>query len=376
MTVRGSRLLHWRSLGVGAAGVAVAFAVAPSSHADAPGVATTSPATPDTAGNPAATTTTKAAAVTANYGFQKFRVGVQIKSGAYVPDGTTTAGTELTITETGPSTDGHKQVTTCTTDASTAEAGSTATFCLVPDQDSVQAQARVHGTGTPTPPGVPTDELFTAGPGDKITITQTSVNANLLTDPSPQVLTRCKALDPNAPVCLSADGNSTLSTDLIFTDPAPPPVAVDDHYSTVQPNSVDIHVLANDTTHGAPANVTVDSGPSDGTLTVAAAVAGAVKPALATADGHFTYQPNAGFTGTDHFTYTLSTANGTSTAVVTIVVTAPAVTPPASPPPSGPPLANTGTHSGQLIELGGAMLLSGVSVLALARRRRPGQRAD
>src|SRR3954469_17074420 len=106
MTVRNTRLLRWRSLGVGAAGVAVAFAVAPSSHADAPGVSTT-PTSPDTAGNPAATTT-KPAAVTANYGYQKFRVGVQIKSGAYVPEGTTTAGTELTITETGPSVEGHK----------------------------------------------------------------------------------------------------------------------------------------------------------------------------------------------------------------------------------------------------------------------------
>jgi len=173
---------------------------------------------------------------------------------------------------------------------------------------------------------------------------------------------------------LSADGQNIRSTDLIFTDPAPPPIAVDDHYATVQPNSVDIHVLVNDTTYGAPANVTVDSGPSDGTLTVAEATQGQLKAALATADGHFTYQPDPGFTGTDHFTYTLSTANGTSTAVVTIVVTAPVVTTP--PPSSPPPLADTGTQSAQLIELGGALLLAGGGAVALGRRRRLGQHAD
>jgi len=379
MAAARSRSRQWRAIGVGAAGVAVAFAVAPSSHADAPGVPTTPTASGDTAGKagPAATTA-PAPALRANYGYQKYRVGVQIKSGAYVPEGTTTAGTELTITETGPGVEGHKQVSTCTTDASTALPGTTATFCLAPVED-VAAAARAHGTGTPTPPSAPNDQLFTANPGDKIVITQTSVNANLLTDPTAQVLTRCTVPDGNTPVCVAADGHSILSTDLIFTDPAPPPIAVNDHYATVQPNAVKIHVLTNDTTYGAPTTVTVDSGPSDGTLTLdstepgAQPAAAAAKPALGTSTtGNYVYQPKAGFTGTDHFTYTIATANGTSTAVVTIDVTAPAVTPP---PSSPPPLANTGTHSGQLVEIGGALLLGGAGVLALGRRRRPARAA-
>lgn len=357
-----SRTRQWQALGVGAAGVAVVFGLGPTAQADAPGVPSTPATAPEGPRAPAPATEAKATVstpkVAANYGYQKYRVGVQIKSGAYVPPGTTTAGTVLTITERGPAV-GGTQTHTCTTDASTAEPGSTATFCLVPVTSSPQA-LRANRAGVPTPPGAPNDELFTAGPGDRITVTQTTVEPNLLLDTTTAKLKRCTITDPNAPpICVDSNGD-TLSTDLIFTDPGLPPVAVDDNYSVVQPNSVDIQVLTNDTTHGAPPTVTVDSGPSDGTLTVDPAV------------GAFTYKPKASFTGTDHYTYTLSTANGSSTAVVTIVVTAAAVTPPPSTPP---PLANTGTHAGQLLELGGALLLSGGGALALGRRRQPRRHA-
>ncbi|GAA3519227.1 hypothetical protein GCM10022234_13480 [Aeromicrobium panaciterrae] len=90
---------------------------------------------------------------------------------------------------------------------------------------------------------------------------------------------------------------------------AAPTVATDDLYSTPDGQLLTISapgVLGNDTA-GATTAALVDDA-TDGTLVLAA-------------DGSFTYEPDAGFTGTDTFTYTAGGPGGTSTpATVTITV--------------------------------------------------------
>lgn len=100
-----------------------------------------------------------------------------------------------------------------------------------------------------------------------------------------------------------------------------PPVANADTYSTNQDQTLDVTaasgVLANDTDPaGNPLTAVKATDPASGTLTL-------------NADGSFTYTPNAGFNGTDSFTYKAN--NGTtdsSAATVTITVKAASNQPP------------------------------------------------
>ena len=93
------------------------------------------------------------------------------------------------------------------------------------------------------------------------------------------------------------------------------PVAADDAYTTPYETVLEVAgpgIVGNDT--GTGLTVTAHTDPSHGTVEVAA-------------DGTITYTPDAGFTGTDTFTYTVTDLAGqTSDAVVTIVVS----------PPNGP----------------------------------------
>lgn len=100
--------------------------------------------------------------------------------------------------------------------------------------------------------------------------------------------------------------------------PLPPPqlrpIARDDFYTTDEGTPLTVPspgVLANDFDfRGLPLTAILVSGPSNGTLTF-------------NSDGSFVYTPNAGFTGTDTFTYQAS--NGVSrslVATVTITVNA------------------------------------------------------
>ena len=92
------------------------------------------------------------------------------------------------------------------------------------------------------------------------------------------------------------------------------PVALDDTAAVVAGGSVDIPVEANDVgTVGPPQDLTQ---PANGTAQVTASI---------------TYTPNAGFVGTDTFTYTICSTVDTdvcATATVTVVVTAPPNQPP------------------------------------------------
>jgi len=106
-----------------------------------------------------------------------------------------------------------------------------------------------------------------------------------------------------------------VAVNLTVESDAAPPTASDDSAQTTEGQSVTTSVLANDSDPDGSldaSSVQVESGPSDGT-------------ASANSDGTITYEPNAGFTGTDSYTYTVADSEGARSeeATVTIEVNAP-----------------------------------------------------
>jgi hypothetical protein len=105
-------------------------------------------------------------------------------------------------------------------------------------------------------------------------------------------------------VCVVFDskynGTHSYGFDLVFQS-ASPPVAVEDTIETLQDTAVDIDVTANDTDDGSidKTTVTIVSAPSHGTITNIDGTTGIV-----------TYTPDAGYTGTDYFTYTVKDNKG------------------------------------------------------------------
>jgi len=104
------------------------------------------------------------------------------------------------------------------------------------------------------------------------------------------------------------------------------PVASPDSYNTPQGTPLNVAapgVLSNDTLNGA---TIVSYGASTGTeqTSIGASTATAQAGTLTlNADGSFTYNPVASFTGTDTFMYVIRNSGGSSTAIVTIAVQAP-----------------------------------------------------
>jgi len=101
-----------------------------------------------------------------------------------------------------------------------------------------------------------------------------------------------------------------------ITAQAAAPVANDDSYTTVSPQTLVVAapgVLANDTDVdlGTTLTAAATSMPGNGTLTL-------------NADGSFTYAPDAGFYGSDSFSYEANDGTSSSNmAVVSLTVTAP-----------------------------------------------------
>ena len=90
------------------------------------------------------------------------------------------------------------------------------------------------------------------------------------------------------------------------------PVAVNDTATTAEDTAVDIDVVANDTDiEGDTLSVTAVTTPSNGTAVVAEGSSTTV-----------TYTPDASFTGTDSFDYTVSDGTDTDTGTVTVTVNA------------------------------------------------------
>jgi hypothetical protein len=185
---------------------------------------------------------------------------------------------------------------------------------------------------------------------------------------------------------LSDDGTVT-----VVVRPVDDPVdAQPDDYATGFEQPVTGNVLANDVAHDGPMTATLVHPPSAGTVDLQE-------------DGSFVYTPNAGFSGTDVFTYratdpsleppilavpgdiavvtiavapppTTTTTTTTSTTSTTPTSTTVAPTPPPTTPPTSlaiPALPTTGGSSaGQLLTAALLLLTGGVLVLAALRRRR------
>ena len=87
------------------------------------------------------------------------------------------------------------------------------------------------------------------------------------------------------------------------------PTAVDDSATTSAATAVTIDVLANDTDAGGDTlSVTSVTTPGNGTVTLGS-------------DGTVTYTPDANFSRSDSFDYTVSDGTYTDTGTVTITVT-------------------------------------------------------
>ena len=120
----------------------------------------------------------------------------------------------------------------------------------------------------------------------------------------------------------AGDGNGSTDTatvTVIVNLVNNPPVAVDDSATTDEDTPVDVNVLAN------------DSDPDGDTLTVSDYDTSSIQGGTVsgTSAGVCTYNPPAGFNGTDTFAYTAGDGNGsTDTATVTVTVN-----PPTPPPP-------------------------------------------
>jgi len=108
-------------------------------------------------------------------------------------------------------------------------------------------------------------------------------------------------------------GTSTAPVSVNVTQPANrPPTANPDSATTQQNTPVTINVVANDTD------------PDGDTLTVSGVTQGAHGTVTNNGNGTVTYSPNAGFSGTDNFTYTISDGHGGSaTGQVSVTVQAP-----------------------------------------------------
>ena len=320
-----------RFVGAGAAGVAAVLAIAPFAHADPVAPQASAPAAPagDDSGQSAAKAPQPQGAVTPDFGVQKIRIGVQIKDGSWVPPGTNTGGSKVSIDETGPDSEIPiaEEGTSCRTRVGSEDPGSTETYCFSRNAPSLRAALANRGVVVPDTPTV--DQDYLAFPGDSVTFTQTTVNRGLVIDSVPQTVGPCVtdyAEGGNQyPICPSIQAGEF--TDVVFTDPGLPPKAVDNHATVVSGHAVAISVLKNDITHGAPAKVNSATQPSHGQSIIGVGQAAAAQTSTSTsarrATYSITYKSTAPYVGNDKFFYTMSTPNGRSTATVFITVIAP-----------------------------------------------------
>lgn len=199
-------------------------------------------------------------------------------------------------------------------------------YANLPDAVEYCVEAGTNGTNPPGTEGqsVTTDEdtpksitLTAASPGNPLTYTIVSepTNGGLTGSGAGQTYT------PAANYCGSDsftfkvnDGNSdsnTSTVNITVTCVNDPPVAVGDSYSTDINTQLAVSapgVLENDSdpVEGSSVTAVLVSDVSDGQLTLSA-------------DGSFTYDPDAGFTGTDSFTYKANDGDDDSN-VVTVSI--------------------------------------------------------
>jgi hypothetical protein len=270
-------------------------------------------------------TAAAAAAVEPDFGYNKFRVGVQIEDGRYVPDGVTTLGSEITITETGPGVPGGTQTQTCTTSI-VDPVTPTTTYCALEDLG-------------------PVPNTYEATFGDTATITQMTVNDGLrIVDGTKVDVPDCD-FEEDGPTCFLNGG------DILLTDAPLPPEASDDETCVDPGEPISIDVLANDDTRGAPlTDVDVTLDPEKGS----AGVTGSGD------DRRIRFSPSDSFSGSDSFDYRISTANGSADATVDVTT---------CPQPEGV-LPDTGGGDPRILGTGLALIVGGGALAIGSGRRR------
>ena len=117
-----------------------------------------------------------------HYGIQKVRVGVKIADGSVVPPGTTTLGTTIRITETGPNAPAEGRITECTTTLESND-DPTATFCEFENGDPFD------------------DDIYISAFGSSVKIKQLTVNENLIIDSSEPSVGPCTPPAQEDPFC-------------------------------------------------------------------------------------------------------------------------------------------------------------------------------
>jgi hypothetical protein len=243
------------------------------------------------------------------------------------------------------------------TPSPTATATPTATSTETPTPTATATStATATKTSTATPTATATATLTATA-----TSTATATETPGATATSTATATKTSTATPTATATatLTATATSTATATLTPTGTPTPevaPLAADDHYATIHDTALSVAgpgVLAND--HGpigAPLTASQVSGPSHGMLTLRS-------------DGSFTYTPDAGFSGSDSFTYKATASQRESNvATVTIDVVAGAVDP-------GGPGAGATPELDSLVLFGtGLSGLAGYAISRLRARRR------
>lgn len=357
-------------------------------------------------------------AVSPDFGTRKYRIGTQVASGAFVPEGTTTVGSTITIT-TYPAGGGAPDVQTCTTVPETTGPVLPPILLRAAEAEEIPAP-----TGTSSCPGDGEGtgiggylRSYTAPPGARVEITHTSVGEGqaLLPDPRTVVIEPCdRNLIPNCdfapPETVTFDANGSIL-------PTTRPDA-----ATAQEGgpAIEVDVLANDDSEDPDTGLEVTPLPeSRGTVEV---VGAAETPEPEATEGVGTlavpsagtlrlrYTPPENFSGTVPVEYTVTNSNGSTTGTLTITVEPAESTDPAPGDPDGSdgsdgsgagsgagaggtdggeasPASTRGTRSSTtgtlprtggpdaaLAPLGALLVAAGAAALARARRRPAGAR--
>lgn len=284
-----------------------------------------------------------------NYGTQKYRVGVQVADGSYVPAGVTTSGSEFKITTTDE--DGNQTSFTCTTGGG-SQPPANVSFC-------------------------PGD--YDAPAGATVTVEQVKAAPGLVASTETKTLLPCES----GPTCTVAGTPFPLSTDLVFENTGLPPVARDDKASTDERESVRVDVLANDDSDDPATTIDVDTRPDHGTAKVVGrgedlpSEGPSTRAVPSAGTLAIRYTPEPGFSGTDTFDYALTNSNGTTTATVTVDVAADGTVSAGDPVDSATgALPDAGGADVRLLGLAGVLLGAGGVLAGVGRRKRHGARVS
>lgn len=130
-----------------------------------------------------------------------------------------------------------------------------------------------------------------------------------------------------------SDGEGGTATAVLRITVTPVPDIVPDTSTTERDTPARIPVLDNDDFEGRNPRVTGTTPPGNGTVTI-------------NPDGSITYTPNPGFTGTDTFTYTVTSGGVTETTTVTVQVLPGKPLGPEGLPPDRPGVSGPGLRPG------------------------------